>query len=73
LQEPSSTFYTPQNRDGLLSRLDKMTKQVRAELEREGFEDKRIRIERMLNMRFEGTKIIRFVVFESSFSDTRFF
>jgi 5-oxoprolinase (ATP-hydrolysing) len=60
LQEPSSTFYTPQNRDGLLSRLDRLTKQVRAELEREGFEDKRIRIERMLNMRFEGTTTFPF-------------
>ncbi|EKM76326.1 hypothetical protein AGABI1DRAFT_78768, partial [Agaricus bisporus var. burnettii JB137-S8] len=55
IQEPSSTFYTPQNRAGLLSRLDKLTKQVRTELEQEGFEDKRISMERMLNMRFEGT------------------
>ncbi|KAF5350124.1 hypothetical protein D9756_009041 [Leucocoprinus leucothites] len=55
LQEPSSTFYTPQNRSGLLSRLDKMTADVRTELQKQGFEDKRIHIERMLNMRFEGT------------------
>lgn len=55
LQEPSSTLYTPQNRSGLLARLDKMTTEVRTELQKQGFEDKRIHIERMLNMRFEGT------------------
>jgi 5-oxoprolinase (ATP-hydrolysing) len=32
-----------------------MTADVRAELHKQGFEDKRIHIERMLNMRFEGT------------------
>lgn len=32
-----------------------MTKDVQAELQRQGFEDSRIHIERMLNMRFEGT------------------
>ncbi|KAF8151804.1 5-oxoprolinase [Crassisporium funariophilum] len=55
LQEPSSTFYTPQNKQTLISRLDKMTTQVRTELQKQGFEDHRIHIERMLNMRFEGT------------------
>lgn len=54
LQEPSSTLYTPQDRSGLLARLDKMTVEVRTELQKQGFEDKRIHIERMLNMRFEG-------------------
>jgi len=55
IQEPSSTFYTPQNKISLLSRLDKMTKDVRLELEKQGFEQSRIHVERMLNMRFEGT------------------
>lgn len=55
IQEPSSTFYTPQNKPSLLSRLDKMTKDVRSELEKQGFEQKRVHVERMLNMRFEGT------------------
>jgi len=55
IQEPSSTFYTPQNEPSLLSRLDKMTKDVRLELEKQGFEQSRIHVERMLNMRFEGT------------------
>jgi 5-oxoprolinase (ATP-hydrolysing) len=55
IQEPSSTFYTSQNQLSLLSRLDKMTKDVCLELEKQGFEQKRIYVERMLNMRFEGT------------------
>ena len=55
LQEPSSTFYTPQNLPILLARLDKLTKDVKAELESQGFEGNRIHVERMLNMRFEGT------------------
>ena len=32
-----------------------MTEDVRVELEKQGFEQKRIHVERMLNMRFEGT------------------
>ncbi|KAF8664849.1 hypothetical protein AX16_000690 [Volvariella volvacea WC 439] len=55
LQEPSSTFYTPQNRGSLMTRLDRLTNDVRTELKRQGFEDERIYVERMLNMRFEGT------------------
>ncbi|KDR72862.1 hypothetical protein GALMADRAFT_73290 [Galerina marginata CBS 339.88] len=55
LQEPCSTFYTPQNVPTLIARLDKMTNDVQAELQKQGFEDHRIHIERMLNMRFEGT------------------
>ncbi|KAF9005170.1 5-oxoprolinase [Cyathus striatus] len=55
LQEPCSTFYTPRNKSSLIARLDKMTADVTAELRRQGFEDQRIHVERMLNMRFEGT------------------
>ncbi|KAF9523333.1 Hydantoinase/oxoprolinase-domain-containing protein [Crepidotus variabilis] len=55
LQEPSSTFFTAQNKQTLISRLDKMTKEVKSELQKQGFEDDRIHVERMLNMRFEGT------------------
>ncbi|TFK38363.1 Hydantoinase/oxoprolinase-domain-containing protein [Crucibulum laeve] len=55
LQEPCSTFYTPQNKSTLISRLDKMTDSVQTELKRQGFEDHRIHVERMLNMRFDGT------------------
>jgi len=36
-------------------RLDKLTDDVRAELARQGFEGDRVKVERMLNMRFEGT------------------
>ncbi|KAL0948059.1 hypothetical protein HGRIS_010682 [Hohenbuehelia grisea] len=55
LQEPSSTFYTAQNKATLVSRLDKLTNDVQAELKHQGFEEERIHVERMLNMRFDGT------------------
>ncbi|KIM44236.1 hypothetical protein M413DRAFT_68427 [Hebeloma cylindrosporum] len=55
LQEPCSTFYTPQNVPILLARLDKLTNEVKAELESQGFEGNRVHVDRMLNMRFEGT------------------
>ncbi|KAF9220709.1 hypothetical protein BS17DRAFT_714004 [Gyrodon lividus] len=55
LQEPSSIFYSSSTRSSLISRLDKLTSDVRAELARQGFEGDRVIIERMLNMRFEGT------------------
>jgi 5-oxoprolinase (ATP-hydrolysing) len=55
LQEPSSTFYSAQTRRYLTVRLDKLTSDVKAELKHQGFEGDRVRVERMLNMRFEGT------------------
>ncbi|KAE9403514.1 5-oxoprolinase [Gymnopus androsaceus JB14] len=55
VQEPSSTFYTPQNRPSLISRLDKKEAEVREELKKQGFEGSRVNVERMLNMRFDGT------------------
>ena len=55
MQEPSSMFYTIQNKPFLLTRLDRMTKDVCEELKKQGFEEKRVHVERMLNMRFEGT------------------
>ncbi|KAG1858565.1 Hydantoinase/oxoprolinase-domain-containing protein [Suillus subluteus] len=55
LQEPSSTFYSAQTRRYLTARLDKLTSDVKVELKRQGFEGDRVRVERMLNMRFEGT------------------
>ena len=54
-QQPSSTFYTPDNRKILKSRLDKLDRDVREELKRQGFEGDHVTTERMLNMRFEGT------------------
>ncbi|KAA1477041.1 5-oxoprolinase [Dentipellis sp. KUC8613] len=55
LQEPSSTFYTPSNAPTLRARLDALSDTVHKELLQQGFEPERIRIERMLNMRFDGT------------------
>jgi 5-oxoprolinase (ATP-hydrolysing) len=55
LQEPSSTLYSAQTKPELVARLDRLTESVRAELASEGFEGKRVRLERVLNMRFEGT------------------
>ncbi|KAN0078480.1 Hydantoinase/oxoprolinase domain containing protein [Tylopilus felleus] len=55
LQEPSSAFYSSSTRASLLARLDKLTSDVREELARQGFEGDRVIVERMLNMRFEGT------------------
>ncbi|KAJ7353580.1 5-oxoprolinase [Mycena albidolilacea] len=55
LQEPSSAFYSANTRQTLAARLNKLTSDVRRELERQGFEAGRVHVERMLNMRFEGT------------------
>lgn len=54
-QEPSSTFYNEGNKSLLITRLDKLTDEVKTELKRQGFEGDRVHVERMLNMRFEGT------------------
>lgn len=54
-QEPSSAFYTEQNKQSLVIRLDKLEGDVRGELRNQGFEEHRIHVERALNMRFEGT------------------
>nr|VWO99017.1 Tubulin beta chain (Beta-tubulin) [Ganoderma boninense] len=62
LQEPSSTFYTAENRPTLKARLDRLDAQVREELGRQGFEGARVHTERMLNMRFEGTDTALMVV-----------
>ncbi|KAG6849422.1 hypothetical protein H0H93_008570 [Arthromyces matolae] len=55
LQEPCSTFYNVNNKASLIERLDKLTNDVTIELKKQGFDSKRIHVERMLNMRFEGT------------------
>jgi len=55
LQEPSSAFYSPCTRPTLISRLNALTTNVETELRRQGFAPNRIKVERMLNMRFEGT------------------
>jgi len=68
-QEPSSTFYTEQNKPSLISRLDKLEGDVRAELRRQGFEERRIHVERALNMRFEGTDTALMVLPEAKDGD----
>jgi len=55
LQEPSSTFYSSSTRSTLTARLNSLTLQVQHELQCQGFRPDRIHVERMLNMRFEGT------------------
>lgn len=71
LQEPSSTFYTTQNRRYLVDRLDKMTTDVREELRKQGFEGDWVHIERMLNMRFEGTDTALMVLPEEGDGDNK--
>ncbi|KAG7087286.1 hypothetical protein E1B28_013264 [Marasmius oreades] len=55
IQAPSSTFYSENTIPELKSRLDKMDSEVREELKKQGFEGSRVSVDRMLNMRFEGT------------------
>jgi len=69
LQEPSSTFYTKQNKSSLISRLDKLERDVREELRGQGFEERRIHVERALNMRFEGTDTALMVLPEPTDGD----
>ena len=46
-----------------------MTQQVRTELQKQGFENHRIHVERMLNMRFEGTDTALMVVTDKNGKD----
>ena len=55
IQEPASTFYTTENVPTLISRLDVLTDTTRKELEKQGFAPEHIQVERLLNMRFNGT------------------
>jgi 5-oxoprolinase (ATP-hydrolysing) len=70
-QEPSSTIYTPHSKSQLLARLDKLEREVRTELGRQGFnsESGRVRVERVLNMRFEGTDTALMVLPEGKEGD----
>jgi 5-oxoprolinase (ATP-hydrolysing) len=68
-QEPSSTFYTEQNKQSLVSRLEKLEENVRGELRNQGFEERRIHVERALNMRFEGTDTALMVLPEKTDGD----
>ncbi|KAI0260774.1 5-oxoprolinase [Gloeopeniophorella convolvens] len=69
VQEPASTFYTPENLPTLTSRLDQLSSATRQELEKQGFPTERVRIERMLNMRFDGTDTALMVLPEGDEKD----
>ncbi|KAH9027284.1 5-oxoprolinase [Lactarius hengduanensis] len=69
IQEPASTFYTPENVPALSSRLDALADAALKELEKQGFPAERIRIERMLNMRFDGTDTALMVLPEAGESE----
>ena len=54
-QEPSSTAYNTSSIPGLTRTLDRLGEGVSTELRRQGFPEDKIRLDRMLNMRFDGT------------------
>ncbi|WVQ93705.1 hypothetical protein IAU59_000782 [Kwoniella sp. CBS 9459] len=55
LQEPASTTYTSSTRDTLFGRLDKLGEKVASVLSEAGFVEDKIKLERILNMRFDGS------------------
>lgn len=69
IQEPASTFYTPKNVPVLSSRLDALADATLKELDKQGFPAERVRIERMLNMRFDGTDTALMVLPEAGESE----
>ncbi|WVR06032.1 hypothetical protein IAU60_003060 [Kwoniella sp. DSM 27419] len=54
-QEPASETYSSSSHSSLLARLDKLSKKVTSVLKESGFKDDRIKVERLLNMRFDGS------------------
>ncbi|KAL5638868.1 hypothetical protein ACGC1H_003282 [Rhizoctonia solani] len=54
-QEPSSENWSEESKPRLLARLDALTEEVKSSLEKQGFKGDRVRVERLLNMRFDGT------------------
>ncbi|GJJ14125.1 hypothetical protein Clacol_008382 [Clathrus columnatus] len=54
-QEPTSTQYNSETKPRLIERLDNLSKQVSKVLERQGFKGNQLRVERLLNMRFDGS------------------
>jgi 5-oxoprolinase (ATP-hydrolysing) len=55
VQEPSATFWSPNTKPDLLSRIDKLSADVTKDLARQGFSGQRVHLEKYLNMRFDGT------------------
>ncbi|ELU41298.1 5-oxoprolinase [Rhizoctonia solani AG-1 IA] len=54
-QEPSSENWSEESKPRLLARLDALTEEVKSSLEKQGFKGDRVRVKRLLNMRFDGT------------------
>lgn len=54
-QEPTSTSFAEDTKSRLIGRLDVLTRQVLSELEKQGFRGKQAHVERLLNMRFDGS------------------
>lgn len=55
LQEPAADMYSSTTLPSLISRLDRLGQRVSSVLQQSGFPSKRIRLERILNMRFDGS------------------
>lgn len=54
-QEPSAEIFSESSFPRLLNRLNNLTNSVKAALEKQGFNGRRVMFERHLNMRWEGT------------------
>ncbi|KNZ46548.1 5-oxoprolinase (ATP-hydrolysing) [Puccinia sorghi] len=54
-QQPSATVYAPDTRRELHLVLDRLQRQVSAQLAQQGFQKHRIVVERYLNLRYDGT------------------
>lgn len=54
-QEPSAEIFSESSFSRLLNRLNNLTNSVKAALEKQGFNGRRVMFERYLNMRWEGT------------------
>lgn len=68
-QEPSSASYSSETKASLFKKLNELTDSVTAELTHQGFDKSRIKIERMLNMRFAGTDTALMVLPEANDGD----
>lgn len=54
-QEPSAAILGKDTLPGLHSKLDAIAKRVSQELDRQGFTESQIKLEKMLHMRFNGS------------------
>lgn len=54
-QEPCAMEYNESTRSSIMSRIERLTAKVKAELTAQGFEDELIEIEPYLNMRYDGS------------------